>query len=367
MNLQNNKVVVTAIGLCSPLGFSLESFYNNYKSADTEKSLVIDDKDLETKLSTFKKIDQRRMDRITKIAMLSAVTCWEDADLVINEETVNHVGGIFGTEYGPIASARNFVQSGFDLGLNSASPLLFPYTVGNAAPGAITILMGSRGFNTTLSGHNPVAYSYDVLRSGKAKAVLSGGFEELAPEIATAYAHRTIINKKANKEPASVNKLSEGSAMLFMEEQSFALARNANVLFEVCGYGVSSNPQQNEISFDNFGHIDEHVIIRSMIAALQRSGIMADEVSQIVSLSRQDSGQTASEAAAIKAVWKESNPKVHFIKHVLGETFGSSGTFAAVLGYVIGKEVKSKTNQKTYVMVNSYHIGGNCFSVVIAL
>jgi len=367
MDSKTNRVVVTSMGVSSLIGLSVKAFFDNYGSSDQSDSLKIADKPLEAGLANFKSINSRRMDRITRIAMSAAASCWQDARLELKDAMVNEVGGIFSTEYGPIASARNFINSGFELGLDSASPLLFPYTVGNAAPGAITILMGARGFNTTVSGHNPVAYAYDVIRKGKAKAILAGGFEELAPEIEQAYANRTVIKGDAGKEPAPIDTPSEGSAMLFMEEKEFALSRGAEILFEVCGYGVSSNFQKEERSIDNFGFISDHVIAGSMRTALRNSHVDVSQISLIISLSRKDSHQMDSERAALQQLWNEEPPPVHYVKQVIGETFGSSATFAAIVGYLKGKELKKGDDGKAYVMVNSFHIGGNCFSVIIAI
>src|SRR5882757_2689765 len=279
MKSKTSKVVITAMGVSSPIGLSVKAFFGNYMSEGHDAPLKIEDKPLERELAGFKNIKSRRMDRITRIAMSAAASCWQDARLELTDTTKNDVGGIFSTEYGPIASARNFINSGFELGLDSASPLLFPYTVGNAAPGAITILMGARGFNTTVSGHNPVAYAYDVIRSGKAKAILAGGFEELAPEIEEAYANRTVIKDGyVVKEAAPIDAPSEGSAMLFMEEESFAKARGADVLFEVCGYGACSNLQKEEKSIDNFGFISENIIGNCMKAALKNSQVDASQI-----------------------------------------------------------------------------------------
>ncbi|WP_326983218.1 beta-ketoacyl synthase N-terminal-like domain-containing protein [Chryseobacterium sp. MYb264] len=366
MSTRDNKVVVTAMGVCSPLGNSVEKFIENYKKYNAEISFKINDHLLEEELSAFKKVNQRRMDRVTRIAMLAAASCLRDSGLEIDGSNIHDVGGIFSTEYGPIASARDFINSGFELGLNSASPLLFPYTVGNAAPGAITILMGARGFNTTLSGHNPVAYTYDVISSGKAKAILAGGFEELVPEIEESYSKRTI-SKQGIREAAPIRRLSEGSAMLFLESEAFARSRKAEVLFEVCGYGVSSNLQKDEVSIDNFGYVAPHIIVNTMASALKRSGVDAGQISLIVSLSRDDSHQVNSEETAVKSIWNEDSPHIHYIKQKLGETFGSSGCFATIVGYLIGLDFKTSSDSKKWVMINSYHIGGNCVSVIIAI
>jgi 3-oxoacyl-[acyl-carrier-protein] synthase II len=367
MNVKKSKVVITAIGVSSPIGNNLNQFVENYDQADKVKTFHINDTILEEELGKFKKVNQRRMDRLTKITMMSAITCIEGANILIDDETINQVGGIFCTAYGPIASARDFINSGFELGLNSASPLLFPYTVGNAAPGAITVLMKCRGYNTTVSGYNPIAYAYDVICQNKAKAILAGGFEELSPEVEAAYNMRTVVNGNGQKKEASVSLMSEGAVMMFVEDAQFAKARNADVLFEICGYGVNSNLQRVEKSIDNFGYIKPTAILNSMKSSLVRSEVSANSIDLIISLSRKDSNQTESESEAVNALWPGGAPDIHYVKQVLGETFGASDGFAAIAGYVKAKEIKGTDQNKKHVMVNSYHIGGNCFSMIIAV
>ena len=367
MNADKSKVVITAIGVSSSIGNNLDHFSKNYDQTEQPQTSHIDDLVLEEELGQFKKVNQRRMDRLTKITMMSAITCIEGANIDINEDTINDVGGIFCTAYGPIASARDFINSGFELGLNSASPLLFPYTVGNAAPGAITVLMKSRGYNTTVSGYNPIAYAFDVIRQKKAKAILAGGFEELSPEVEAAYTTRSVINGSGLKKDAGVTLMSEGAVMMFVEDAQFAKARNAEILFEICGYGVNSNLQRLEKSIDNFGYINPEAILNSMKSSLIRSEVAGSDIDLIISLSRKDSHQTESESEAISQLWPEGAPEVHYVKQVLGETFGASDGFAAIAGYVKAKKLKGTDQKPKHVMVNSYHIGGNCFSMIIAV
>ena len=365
MKIKKSKVVITSIGVSSPIGNSVDSFFKNYENS--VNSFHIEDEVLENELGHFKNVNQRRMDRLTKISMMSAIPCIEGAQIKIDESTINNIGGIFCTAYGPISSARNFINSGFELGLDSASPLIFPYTVGNAAPGAITVLMKSRGYNTTVSGYNPIAYAYDVIKRRKAKAILAGGFEELTPEIEEAYKTRTVINKNGKKEVAPLDTISEGAAMLFVEEETFATKRNANILFELCGYGVSSNFQKEEKSIDNFGYISPRIIQKSMELALKRSGISSSKIDLIISLSRKDSAQIESEIEAIENIWLKEKPAIHYVKQLLGETFGASAAFATIVGYLKGKKFKKNEKSKKHIMVNSYHIGGNCFSLILAI
>lgn len=368
MNSEKLKIVVTSIGVSSPMGYSVDSFFSNYeKASNTLEATHIDDSTLTEELKVFKNVDQRRMDRLAKIAVMAAVYCLKNANLVIDESNINDIGGIFCTAFGPIASARNFIQSGLNIGLTSASPLIFPYTVGNAVPGIITILMKARGYNTTVSGYSPIVYAYDIIKNGKAKALIAGGFEELSSELEEAYKCRHIFTKEGTKISSPITSVSEGSAMLFVEEENYALDRNANILFEISGYGVNSNFPGNEKSYDNFGYILPVVINKSMRMALDKSGFKTNQIAAIISLSRDDSGQTESEMQAINDLWDSTIPNIHYIKKRTGETFGASDTFGVIVGYLEAKKLKSSPSEKINVMVNSYHIGGCCFSLIITI
>ncbi|WP_036384162.1 beta-ketoacyl synthase N-terminal-like domain-containing protein [Muricauda sp. MAR_2010_75] len=359
------NVVVTSLGVSSPNGNSITSFAKNYSQKDIGCRRHIDDGNLEKDLSNFSTVNQRRMDRLTKITMMAAVDCLDKVQLSVDESNINDVGGIFCSSYGPIASARDFIHSGFKLGLNSASPLIFPYTVINSAPGAIAVLMKTRGFSTTVQGYNPIAYAFDVIRNKKAKAILAGGFDELSPELEKAYLNRTIVDENGTKKPSAIANVSEGSAMLFLEEEEFAIGRKSEILFKLCNYSVSSNLQYTEESIDNFGFISAECIYKTMTSALERSEIERSKISLIISLAREDSHQIESEKEALKKIWPEKIPEVYYPKPNLGETLGASDCFAMIVGYLRGLEIKHSKTSPIYVVVNSYHIGGNCFSMII--
>ncbi len=369
MKTNNSTVVVTALGMSSPKGNSSELFLRNYEEGNNSSkfSHIIDEK-LENDLALFSNVNSRRMDRLTKITMMAAVTCLEDANINLDETNINDIGGIFCSSYGPIASARDFIKSGFRLGLEAASPLIFPYTVINSAPGAITVLMKARGFSTTVQGYNPLAYAFDVINNKKAKAILAGGFDELSPEMEQAYQTRAVENGNGSKVPSEIENISEGAAMLFVEEEEFANERNSKILFKILGYSVNSNLQFEEKSIDNFGYIAPDCISKTMTNALKRSNLDASKINLIMSLAREDSNQVNSEWIAIDDVWGDAEiPKIHYPKIQMGETLGASDSFAAILGYFKGLELKNEMTEPIYVMVNSYHIGGNCFSVIIEL
>ena len=192
-----------------------------------------------------------------------------------------------------------------------------------------------------------------------------GGFDELSPELEKAYLNRTIVDENGTKKPSAIANVSEGSAMLFLEEEEFAIGRKSEILFKLCNYSVSSNLQYTEESIDNFGFISAECIYKTMTSALERSEIERSKISLIISLAREDSHQIESEKEALKKIWPEKIPEVYYPKPNLGETLGASDCFAMIVGYLRGLEIKHSKTSPIYVVVNSYHIGGNCFSMII--
>lgn len=365
-NRCKEKIVVTSIGISSPIGFSLsefDAFVNNNNCII--KEYPIDQEDMRNILAKYEGIEYRRLDHLSLLASVAAITCIKNNNITINDKNKEEIGGVFSTVFGPVSSARDFIYSGLNNknGITSASPLIFPYTVGNAPAGVITIFMKAIGFNTTLNSDNPIYYSTQVIKNRKAKALLCGGYEEVSSEIIESFAARTV---KINGEiiDAPIKHLVEGSAMVFIESLEFAKSHNANILFEICGTGVVNNIQKREISIDNFGYITPLTVQKSMNAALSDAEISKERISLIISLARSDSMQTDSEKVAICEIWEETIPEIFYIKQKIGETLGANDVFALIGGYLKLTNDKSET-AVLYALVNSYHVGGNCFSTII--
>ena len=125
------------------------------------------------------------------------------------------------------------------------------------------------------------------------------------------------------------------------------------------------NVQNEEFSIDCFGEISPETIFDSMKMALDRAGLTKDNISAIVSLSRSDSSQTESELVALNGIWENSLPPIYYVKKVVSETFGANDSIALIYGYKKALSLKAESNESIYVLINSYHIGGNCFSTII--
>lgn len=356
----NRSVVITAFGFCSPAGLTDDALDGALAAGPAAgTTLHVEDEALDGALSTqIPWSEQRRMDRLTRLGVQASMTCFHRSGLAVDAANCERVGGIFASVFGPIASTRDFMLSGMQKGIRGASPLLFPYTVVNACSGIVTILLGLRGFSSTVSGSNPLCYAFDTLRAGRAEALLAGGFDELTPEIVGALSEPMVAGEDRTGDP--IRPLSEGAAVVMMETRDHAALRGAAVLCEVRGWGQALNLSTAPSGVDHMGPIDPAAIETSMRQALSSSTLRADEVDEVVSLARIDNGQVEAEAEALRAVFGEHAPNVRYPKHAIGETFAASDTFGVIAALLYGAGATGRI-----VIVNSYQLGGNVSSVVL--
>lgn len=361
------RVVMTSYGFSIPAGNADGPLADALlRGRDADAVMRVDDAALDAALAAhIPWSEQRRMDRLTRLGVLAAMECFARSGLEITDANREEVGGIYGCAFGPIASTRDFMLSG-SKGIKGASPLLFPYTVVNACPGIATILLGMRGPSSTVSGSNPVTYSFDLLASGRARALMTGGFEELTPEIVSAL--QSPLAAGSDEAVERITPLAEGAAVVLLETADSAAERGAAPICEVLGYGQAMNLTDRPAAIENMGHIDPAAIHAAMRQALETTGTDAARIGLVVSLARDDNGQTGSEREALEAVFgTENGPRVRYPKKRIGETFAASDTLGLVAArfYAECEPDAFGGREEKLAMVNGYQLGGNVTSVIV--
>jgi 3-oxoacyl-[acyl-carrier-protein] synthase II len=358
---RDTRVVGTAIGLCTPHGFDATAIADAMADASARAprghAARVDDAALDPRLAALvSTADQRRMDRLTRFGALAGLACVRAAGLQVDHANRDRIGVIFTSTFGAVASTDEFMASAMPR-LRAASPLLFPYTVQNACTGMVTLLLGVRGVNTTVSGINPVIYACDVLRTGRAEAVLAGGYDELTPRIAGAFGERGPAEGTGDAEP--IGAVAEGAVAVMLETSDHAASRGATPLFEVLGTGSAVNLcTSGPATAENMRHVDADAIARAMRAALHDAGIAPDAIDLVVGLARDDNGQVASEDAALGTVF-DVVPEVRRPKPALGDMLGASDVLAVAVGAALGAD------DARLVLVNGYQLGGHVSSVLL--
>lgn len=353
-----NTIVISSIGICHASGMDICGFSEQLRHQHTEPRAVLklDDQTIESELLKSKQLeDFRRIDRISKIAMLSSLSCRNQLGLDL-AKFINDLGVIMNTTYGAVASSRNFIKSAIENGPKKASPILFPFSVPNAATGVITIELGIRGFNTTISGFNSIGYAFDLLKLNRSEGFFVGGCEEITSEFKFQRLEESNLTKRERILP-----IAEGSAVMFMTSKQFAIDNNLRMLFQVCGYACICNLDRND-KINNFEVANHETIYEVCSDVLFRSNISIKDFGLIVSLGYSGGNQEEEESIALSKLFGIFLPQIVYPKDRIGESFGASAAFNVIAGYSYLEIMDIK---EQYILINNYEIGGNVSSLII--
>jgi 3-oxoacyl-(acyl-carrier-protein) synthase len=349
------QVVVTSFGHSLPAGMEERMKQDPLPPSAAGTHSFIETERLNERLQGHLTLaEMRRLDKLTKSALLAALDCMQASGLAIDEENTGEVGCVFNTVYGPLSVFKEFIDSGLNNpgGLGGASALLFPYTVMNAASGVITSRLKATGFNTTLTGYNPVAYAFDAIQAGKAAALLTGGFDELTPELVEAY------------DPA-VPHLTEGSAMVLLEDGERARQGGRRPLFKVLGYAVGTSLPA-EGSVDNYAVVDTRTLERVMARVYETAGVSPASTGLVLASGR-DVQQKQAEAEVLRRFWSNGHaPTVLYPKDVVGDAFAANDLVVfPLLSHYLDAHPEALGEGAPHVLINLSQVGGNLTSLLL--
>jgi len=280
----------------------------------------------------------RPVDRTSRLLLVAAQQALESAGWTAGERAAREVGLVLGTTFCSVHTIAEFDRRAVQLGPSYASPMDFANSVINAAAGQAAIWHGLRGVNSTVSageasGLLALAHAADLIRAGRAEALLAGGAEELCFEsfLGCERAGRLGLSVTV---PFDARRdgfaLAEGAALLMLEEAGSAAARGARVLAEVRGHGKAFNPAGAE---DEASAVS--AVARAVHLALEDAAVGPTDL-DVLSLSANGSvhGDHNEAWGVGMALDGAGDRPVAAIKAMLGEALGASGAFqaAALLG-----------------------------------
>jgi 3-oxoacyl-[acyl-carrier-protein] synthase II len=279
----------------------------------------------------------RPLDRISRIVTAAAQLALDSCGFPRALRAEREVGLVLGTMFSGLQTISEFDRRGLTRGPSYISPLDFANTVINAAAGQTAIWHDLRGVNTTVAGSaaaglQAIAHAVDLLRSGRAEALLAGGTDELCFELLLGF-HRTgaLCGEAERPLPFDARRsgfaLAEGAALVMLEEAEAAAARGARVLAEVSGHGAA---------FDSSRGADParaaRAMERAISIALGDAGIRPEEVDALSAAANGSVRGDAAEAAGIAAALsgRAATLPITAIQGLLGEALGASGAFQVV-------------------------------------
>src|SRR5687768_1984195 len=193
----------------------------------------------------------RPLDRTSRLVTSAAQLALNNSGWSESMRNDEEVGLVLGTMFCSVHTISQFDRRALEVGPTYASPMDFSNTVINAAAGQTAIMHNLRGINTTIStgitsGLQAIAYATDVIRSGRAHAILAGGADEMCFESFYGFDRAGLLCRSDNRAgdfPIPFDKrrngfaLGEGAALLMLEDAKFARQRGARPLAEITGHG----------------------------------------------------------------------------------------------------------------------------------
>lgn len=399
-----NRVVITGMGVVSPLGNSVEDFWNGIKEGvcgiDHIKRFELTEGYEVTVAAEVKAFDankyidrkeQRRLDRFSQYAIYAAKEAIADAKLDMEQEDVTRVGVIVGSGIGGIETLEEQVRTLHTRGPKRVSPLFIPMIIPNMAAGNVAIHVGAKGICTTVvtacaSGTHCIGDAFRALQRGENDVIVTGGAEAtITPAGIAGFQALTALSKSQDPKRASIPfdkerngfVMGEGAAMLILETLEHATKRGATILGEVVGYGATGDAYHITSPAPN-----GEGGARAMQCALDDAKITAEEVGYINAHGTSTEYNDKFETAAIKTVFGEKTTvAVSSTKSMTGHLLGAAGALEAVviakaleegfipatIGYQVPDEacdldyVPNEGREATieYAMSNSLGFGGH--------
>lgn len=353
--MERRRVVVTGMGILSPIGNTVSEAWQNAANGvsgiDYIKRFSVDD--LPVKFGgevrnfdpdeIFGRREARHMDRLTQFAMEIARQAIEDSGLQVTDDNRYDIGVIVGTGIGGIESTIESVYRIIEKGSRSISPFLVPMMIPDSAASKVSITWGLRGPSMALStacatSNNAIGEAAEMIRRGAVKVMIAGSSEAgLVPLAMASFNNMQAISRR-NDDPKGASRpfdrdrdgfvVSEGGALLVLEDLEHALARGAHIYGEVLGYASTSDAYHVTAPLEN----GEGAQV-AMRKAMADAGVTIYDIDYINAHGTSTPLNDLSETNAIKAVFGEHayNVPISSTKSVTGHLMGSAGAVEAVL------------------------------------
>lgn len=348
------RVVITGMGVVSPIGNDIETFWNNLIKGQSGISLIekFDVTEQKTKFAgtvndfnaneVLGKKEAKRLDRFAQFALAAAEQAWTDSKLDLDKIDVERLGVYVGSGIGGIETFIENVDILRQKGPKRVSPTLVPAMISNAAAAQISIKWNAMGpslspVSACAIGNTSIGEAFRLIRLGEADVVFAGGTEAAITDLsiasfgnATALSTRNDTPTKASR-PFDENRdgfvMSEGAGILILESLSHALSRGAKIYAEVIGYGASSDAHHMVST-----HPEGQGAYLAMKSALKNANLSPEEIDVISAHATSTQVGDISETKAIKKLFGEQAYQVPVTanKSIFGHMLGAAGGVEAI-------------------------------------
>lgn len=350
--MNSRRVVITGIGVISPVGNNLETFWNSLKNGVSGVGTItaFDTTGFGCKIAGEVKNfdpnqffnnpkDARRADRYTQLAMAASKMAVQDSGIDFGRTDLTRFGVIVGSGIGGLGTMETQHSNLILKGPGRISPFMIPMMISNMASGMISMEYGMQGPNLGVvsacaTANNALGEAWRIIKFGDADAFLAGGSEAaVVPTGIGAFDSMKAMSTR-NDDPQRASRpfdrdrdgfvLSEGSGVMVLEELEHALKRGARIYCELAGYGVTSDAYHMSSP-----RPDGSSVARCMALAMKHAGVNPEEVDYVNAHATSTGLGDIAETQAIKIAFgnaaKGGNLAVSSTKSMTGHMLGAAG------------------------------------------
>ena len=401
--MTNRRVVVTGLGLVSPVGNDVHSSWNNIIQGQSgvKPITAFDVADFETKFAATVEIDieaildkkeVRRTDTFIQYGLIASKECLEDSQIDLENTDLNRFGVSIGSGIGGLGTIEENKIKLSETGPKKISPFFVPGAIANMVSGYASLKYGLKGPNISIasacsSASHSVGYSFRSIAHGDADLILTGGAEMATTPLGLAGFNAAKALSTNNENPPGASRpwdrdrdgfvLGEGAGCLLLEEYEHAKARGAKIYAEIIGFGMSADA--HHITSPPEGGAGAALSMKNAIFDAQ---IDSSEIDYVNAHGTSTPAGDIAETEAIKTIFNDSTDDlvVSSTKSMTGHLLGAAGAIEAIFSILsinnnicpptinldnpdIGCDLNYSAHQATQKMVthslsNSFGFGG---------
>jgi 3-oxoacyl-[acyl-carrier-protein] synthase II len=350
--MTKRRVVVTGLGVVSPVGIGTQNAWNNLIAGQSGITRItkFDPTPFASQIAGEVKgfnaeefipaKDARRMDTFIQYGLAAGLEAFRDSGLEVTEANAERIGVTIGSGIGGLGLIESTNDNYDEGGPRKISPFFIPGTIINMISGNLSIMLGLKGPNIAIvtactTGTHSIGEAARMIEYGDADVMVAGGSEAAITELSVGgFASARALSSR-NDDPATASRpwdkdrdgfvIGEGAGVLVLEEYEHAKARGARIYAEVSGYGLSADAYH--MTAPNMDGPR-----RSMVNALKNAGVNPDQVQFMNAHGTSTPLGDTNESNAIKATFGDHAYKlvVNSTKSMTGHLLGGAGGLESV-------------------------------------
>ncbi len=347
--MEKRRVVVTGIGLVTPIGIGLEENWNSliegksgvshitrFDASQYGVQIAAEVKGFDPEKYMDKK-EIKQMDTFIQYAVAAAKMAIDQSGFTIDDSNCEKVGSLVGVGLGGLPEIEKNHIALLEKGPRRVSPFFIPKIIANLAPGQISMKFNAKGPNACTvtacaTGTHSIGDAYRIIERADADAMFAGGAEStIAPLCIAGFTSMRALSTR-NDAPEKASRpfdkdrdgfiVGEGAGILFLEEMETAKKRGAKILAEICGYGMSSDAYHISAPAPEGEGAN-----RCMKNAVKSAGLNLENIDYINAHGTSTQYNDATETIAIKNLFGDhaKKLKISSTKSMTGHLLGGAG------------------------------------------